>query len=395
VVHAVAADDADLGWVGTRVFDTLGDQSFEALTAPMLIDSYALEGAVIESGITGEMMDGLDGLGVAGLAVLADALRRPVSVRAPLLRPADWRGLAVGTLMSRAQVAALRALGARPAQLLGDQREAALTDGSIQAFEFGLWQYVDPKWSRRAPYVAANVALWPQMDVLLASPDSLARLTERQRGWLRQAADDAANRSPALADKDARAIDIACQGGSRFATATEADLQALRAAFEPAYAELEQRPRTKAFIARIRALKLATAHERAPAIPSGCTGTAPPRGGGMGGERVTDELDGTYRYVLTRADAVAAGEIDPEDEYPLVNTIVLEDGRLEGGCFGADGGSYAVEADRIRFHSIEYGYDMTVRFARAGDGDLTLEPLPPMDPGDRFQCFSRRWTRIR
>jgi hypothetical protein len=43
VIDAVRAGTIDLGWVGTRVFDTLGVRSFQALTAPMLIDSYALQ----------------------------------------------------------------------------------------------------------------------------------------------------------------------------------------------------------------------------------------------------------------------------------------------------------------------------------------------------------------
>ena len=85
-------DEVDLGWVGTRVFDTLGVKSFQALTAPMLVDSYALENAVIESGITEEMMEGLDELGVVGLGVLPDGLRKPIGVTGPILGPADWRG---------------------------------------------------------------------------------------------------------------------------------------------------------------------------------------------------------------------------------------------------------------------------------------------------------------
>src|SRR2546425_5695808 len=51
IVRAVAADKADLAWVGTRVFDTLGVSSFQALTAPLLIDNYALERALIDSDI--------------------------------------------------------------------------------------------------------------------------------------------------------------------------------------------------------------------------------------------------------------------------------------------------------------------------------------------------------
>ena len=58
----------------------------------MLVDSYALENAVIESGITEQMMEGLDELGVDGLGVLADGLRKPIGVDAPILGPADWQG---------------------------------------------------------------------------------------------------------------------------------------------------------------------------------------------------------------------------------------------------------------------------------------------------------------
>jgi TRAP-type transport system periplasmic protein len=51
VVQGVAEGKADLGWAAARVFDTMGVTSFEALQAPMLIDSYSLERAVIASSI--------------------------------------------------------------------------------------------------------------------------------------------------------------------------------------------------------------------------------------------------------------------------------------------------------------------------------------------------------
>src|SRR5207244_12594579 len=71
IVRDVAAGKADLGPVGTRVFDTLGVTSFQALTAPMLIENYPLEKAVIASEIPAAMLKGLDAstLGVTGLAV--------------------------------------------------------------------------------------------------------------------------------------------------------------------------------------------------------------------------------------------------------------------------------------------------------------------------------------
>src|SRR5215469_11139852 len=90
VVHGVAAGTFALGFVGTRIFDTLGVHSFKALSAPMLIDSYPLERAVIGSGIPRQMMTALGRLRVTGLAVLADGLHKPLAATRPLLRPSDW-----------------------------------------------------------------------------------------------------------------------------------------------------------------------------------------------------------------------------------------------------------------------------------------------------------------
>jgi TRAP-type C4-dicarboxylate transport system substrate-binding protein len=393
VVRAVAAHDVDLGWVGTRVFDTLGVESFQALTAPMLIDSYALENAVIESGMTDEMMKPLDDLGVVGLGVLADGLRRPIGVSTPILKPADWRDISFGTLRSDGQVDAIRALGAKPMQIFGSERQDALDKGTLQAFEFDLGLYRDPKWPHLAPYVATNVHLWPQMDVLLANPERLERLTPKQRGWLEEAAHDAAARSAALADTDAKALGVACQSGARFAEASDADLAALQQGFKPAYAKLRRHPETKAFMERIETLKQSTPREPGLSIPSDCTGKAPEQATSGRGTAPAD-LNGTYRYVITLDDARKADMVDPEEPYPGVTTVILNDGDLEGGCFGSGGGTYAIDGDRIRFHSVEYGYDLTVTFSVDDKGSLHLTPVPPIDAGDAFVCFSHVWTKI-
>jgi hypothetical protein len=239
--------------------------------------------------------------------------------------------------------------------------------------------------------VTANVDLWPQMDVLLADPARLEALTAEQREWLEQATGDAATRSAALADKDGEGLGDSCAAGGRFAEASAADLAALEAAFAPVYANLQQHSETKAFIERIRALKQSTTPEPSLAIPSECTGEAPEQAGAATGTAPAF-LNGTYRWVLTQADADKVG--DPDTGYPHVNTITLKDGHLEGGCFGAGGGTYSVEGDRITFHSIEYGSDDTVTFSVDEQGNLHLTPVPPIDPGGAFECFYKPWTKI-
>ena len=391
VVRAVAAGKADLGWAGARVFDTMGITSFQALQAPMLIDSYALERAVAASDMPGQMLQDLTKVGVRGLGVLGDGLRRPIAVTHPLLGVGDWRGITFGTLKSQGQAQAIRSLGATPMEVFRRSRNEALKDGRLQGLEMDLFIYERSALAQPAPYVTANVTLWPQMDVLFTNPGRLGGLTEQQRGWLQQAAQDATGRSAALADRDAHSLEIACQSGTRFANASQADLASLRKAFAPVYASLEQDSQTKAFIQRIRALKQSTPAGAPLAIPAGCTGKALEQPAGNTGTAPAD-LNGTYRYLLTKEDALKAG--DPElDVFPQVTTVKLQDGQVDGGCFGP-GATYSVTGDRITFNSPESGYSTTFTFAVDGNGNLHLTPVPPMDKGDAFQCSYKAWTKI-
>ena len=223
--------------------------------------------------------------------------------------------------------------------------------------------------------MTSNVTLWPQMDVLLANPARLEALTGEQRGWLKEAARDAATRSAVVAATDARALTDSCVAGARFAEASDAELAALRRAFQPVYAGLRRQPETREFLARIEALKQSTPAEPGLTIPAECTGKAPRRPSVRAAKPPSD-LNGTYRWVLTQKDADKVGDLDTG--YPHVNTITLKDGRLEGGCFGVDGGTYSVQGDRITFHSIEFDDDATVTLLQGRAG----QPAPRARPAD-------------
>jgi TRAP-type transport system periplasmic protein len=390
VVRVVAAGKADLGWAGARVFDTMGVSSFQALQAPMLIDSYALEQAVVASDLSGQMLQGLDKVGVRGLGVLGDGLRKPVAVKHPLLGVGDWRGITFGTLKSAGQAPAIRSLGATPMEVFRRSRNEALKDGRLQGLEMDLLVYERSALAQPAPYVTANVSLWPQMDVLFANPGRLTRLTEQQRGWLQQAAQDATGRSPGLADRDAQSLKVACQSGTRFANASPADLASLRKAFAPVYASLEQDSQTKAFIQRIRALKQSTAAGASLAIPAGCTGKASEQSAASTGT-VPADLNGVYRYTITKKDAIAAGAGDDPD-YPTTNTVWLQD-----GSFRASGGlraTYSVTGDRITFDIPDFGYSLTFTLSVDGSGNLHLTPVQPMDKGDAVLWSTKPWIKI-
>jgi TRAP-type C4-dicarboxylate transport system substrate-binding protein len=305
IVRGVAEGKVDLGSVGTRVFDTLGVHSFQALSAPMLIDSYPLEQAVIASDIPARMLEGLGTLKVTGLAVLGDGLRKPIAVEGPLLGPADWKGITFSAFRSQAQAAAVRALGARSTDLWSTALYSAIAKGEVQGLESNLLVYQFAGRQASAPYVTANVNLWPRPVALVANPDRLSRLTGEQRGWLRQAAEDAAAHSTSLVEHENQIVTDLCQAGARFANASEADLAALRRAFLPVYGVLEQDPQTKSFIARIEALKQSTPAGAPLAIPETCTGPAP--GSAPGGLTTDDPIAGTWTTAkLTESQIVRA-----------------------------------------------------------------------------------------
>src|SRR5262245_9924338 len=55
VIDDVRAGRADGAWIGSRAFDRAGVTSFDALIAPLLIDSYELQGAVLASPLASAM----------------------------------------------------------------------------------------------------------------------------------------------------------------------------------------------------------------------------------------------------------------------------------------------------------------------------------------------------
>src|SRR5919198_6776056 len=89
LIADVRAGKADLGWVGARAWDGVGVLAFQALVAPFLIDSYALEQRVLESPLAGEMLAAIGPAGVVGIGVLPGPMRQLLGVRKAFARPAD------------------------------------------------------------------------------------------------------------------------------------------------------------------------------------------------------------------------------------------------------------------------------------------------------------------
>jgi hypothetical protein len=193
------------------------------------------------------------------------------------LNLADWHGITFQGYRSEVGADAIRALGATPTDTLAGLNDG-LDDGSIQGYARSLLTYELNGNEGRAPFVTANVNLWPNMIVLVANPASLSRLTNDQRGWLRQAAADAAAGSRNLVDREDQILTAVCGLGAHAAhpaNASDADLAALRQEFGPVYARLEQDPPTKSFIEQIETLKQSLPVSAPLSIPAGCSAAVP------------------------------------------------------------------------------------------------------------------------
>ncbi len=361
-IEDVEAGKVDMAWVGARVFDTLDVTNFQALLAPLLVDSYDLEEKVFESGIATSMLEGVEELDVVGIGVLPGPIRRLLGVSHPFLEPSDFEGEVIG--------GAENELSVRTFQALGATLEPLPAGGSLDGLD-ATEQHLAAIWGNRydkdAKYVGANVNLWPRPLVIFMGKEVFASLASDQQAVLREAAAAAIPGALAAARaEDEEATLQLCRRGVTFAIASESDLGALRGALEPVYAELTADPETKSNIEAITDLKTQiAAPEEAPV----CTETEPPT-------TASPIPDGTYETTLTEddwqemsdADWLKSGVSEEDGAVPGVWRMIFDAGEwtLVGPNGDEQPGTYTVFRDQIEV-DIADDYKITARWSLEGD----------------------------
>jgi TRAP-type transport system periplasmic protein len=328
LLRDVAGGHAEFGWAHTSSFEELGVRSFDALDAPMLVDGYAVQRAVLRSSLATHMLAGTETAGLHGLALLSGPLSRLVGVGQALRTPDDLHHLSFGVhsvitgksrIRATTAVLATLALRAYRVPMYHDFVEALYTGpgGGAAAFEDDLdalffdrygggCRSEEPGCGTLEPRVTANVVLWPRAAVLFANPKRLGALPANERAWIEQAASQAAEYSTTVGRREEqRLVPELCAAGVRFATASHRDLAALRRALRKVYARLEQAPQTRSAIRRIERLRRSTAVDAALAVPSGC---GRPGRLSRGARGVRSPLpEGIYRARITEGDLRRAG----------------------------------------------------------------------------------------
>jgi TRAP-type transport system periplasmic protein len=266
VTEMVQDGDVDLALIPTRVFDTMGISGFEALQAPMLIDSPELAAAVASSDIAGTMLEGLDRHGLVGLGLVFEGLRRPMALNGAITGAGDFEGRLVRVPASDVSDRVFEALGAVPDH--GADHLVA-TNGEPYALVETELEVADTDYSPGST-TTIDLVLFPKYGALLAQPDVLGDLTDEQVDAVRQAAEDTvAAAAQTIADEQELAATY-CEVAGDLIEAPASGLQSIERRLRTVVDELRQDARTATAIRAIEGLKESTV---APAFrtPSACS----------------------------------------------------------------------------------------------------------------------------
>ena len=391
-IELVRTGKFDLGWVAARAWDELGVKDFQALQAPFLITNYPLLDKVLKGRLATEMLAGLKGQDLVGLALIPGLLRHPIGIERPLISLSDFAGARVRDLPSKATDTLLRALGAIPLHVGNDDYGRELAQARIDGEELSIIN---------APIggiLTANVTFFPKVLTLFAGERAFAELSDDQRAILRTAAERTLRHNASFPIRTALAFEgvlarTFCRSPGRIVLATAKERAALVRAARPVYTRLERDPHTKAEIAQIRAIKTSFPSPPPIVVPTSCLG--PGEQPALGAKRPPSILNGTYHRVLTAAAARAFGlpPTGPGSTFPLVITAVLRDGKwMANNDHPPDLGTYSVRGNEVVFR---LGSDvMRFTFLRDPNGTLHLRPILPMDRGDQFVIAGAPWLRV-
>jgi len=391
IARKVKSGALDLGWIGSRAWDTEGVTSLQALQAPFLITDNKLLSAVASSPMATDMLAGLKAAEVEGLGLYPDQFRHPVGFRKPLASVQAFKGARIRVLTSNASDALIRALGAEPVHLNGNAYQQAISDGTLTGVDASLG--LAP--ALHGSILTGNLTFYPKVDTLFAGQQALGKLDSLQQQALRAAA----QRTVAHVLENLPATEDAgpfCSGGGRVVAATERDAHALEAAAQPVYRQLEEDSQTAAFISQIRALKAGI-----PA-PTQLTQCGDSQSTGSAAQEIPE---GTYTAVGTKQDALRLGHDDPCALKADGIRLRLE---LSNGVW-AQWESCKIEPDKIGSQGTYTSTDKDLVLHETCCGDTTLDwsfdgkaltlkiresDTPNVEPGSRF-ILNHKWVKVR
>lgn len=371
-VKAVEAGQAAIGFVPTRAFHDLGVTSFDALGAPLTVDSLALEQRVLGSDLATTMLKGVGSIGLRGLGVLPGPMRKPVGLTRKLIAPGDYRGARIAISASPVSARALAALGASPVA----SRFQGVPMSPFDGLEQQVGSVAGNQYDAAGSTVTANVNLWARPIALFANTKMFDALPAGTRALLQKAAVaalPAATKIQAAAETDGLG-NLCRRGRIHFVDATAAQVAQLRSAFDPVYAWLRGYPATATAIDRINAMRSGLEEAVSTETPSCDTGA-----GNASKRNAVTPIEGMWRTTFSKTELAASPLLIDQEEINDQNwgtlTLTFSNGQCKQiGTNKVTSGSsictYTVAGDVLAVHQ-ENGEIFTMRWSIYKD-TLTL-----------------------
>jgi TRAP-type C4-dicarboxylate transport system substrate-binding protein len=344
-LRAVRDGQIDIAIVPTRAFDAVGVKTFDALMAPMVVDSLTLQGNVLADPVVSDMLDSLASAGLVGIGMLPGPIRLPNGITRRMLGPPTYAGARIATNASPISERALKTLGAVPVESVFEGADMTAFDGlEQQAASIAGNQY-----DGIVRWMTTNVGLWPRPLAIVAGTGAWGTLSDTQRGWLVQAAKGALSDTT---NQQAGVEDIAnmCRRGRiAIVSASASQISQLRRAFAPVDRWLRTDAATAGYLDRIQTIKkqlggapagqpidcAALASTPKPTQPPG-PGSARPLPSPVPAGQVS-KIDGNYAILTTAKELTAAGaspgEVTPGNWGDL--RWVFDKGRFASTQFAA------------------------------------------------------------
>ncbi|MDQ4038905.1 MAG: hypothetical protein M3313_11300, partial [Actinomycetota bacterium] len=356
-IDAVRAGSADFAVVPVRAWHAAGVPSFDALVAPMAVDSYALQDAVLQDDMVQEMLAAVDELGLTGIGILPGPMRKPAGISRELLGPADFQGARIAISAGEVAERTLSELGANAVPSPFEGADMSGFDGLEQQVA----SIAGNQYDGVVTSLTTNLNLWPRSYVVVGNADAVEALSSEQRELLLSAARQAVSPTSVMqqtAEHDA-VQQICNRSRLTFVAATDEQVQQLRDALEPVASWLAEDEQTAGFMQRIEELRtdIAAGSEASP----DCTGTSP--GATNDPTGAVTPIDGVYEMTSTLEEAQAAGFLSgtPCD---LANygtyTWIFDQGRYvetqrNGDTENSASGTYTVDGDELTMRVTEGG----------------------------------------
>jgi TRAP-type C4-dicarboxylate transport system substrate-binding protein len=350
LVRALRSGKVQMAYVPARAWEEASPvTAFRALQAPLLVTNYPLLRRIVTGPIGRSMLTSLRSIGVVGLGLVPERLRRLFG-RRPLDSASTLRGARIRPITSPTGELALRALGIVPVPIAAARAAGpAMRGGQIDGVESETISIENNDYMSYAHDLTANIALFAKATTIAINKSVFDRLSTRDRSILRAAARaTVAHADPAAAERaDMQEL---CRQKIRLVNATPGDLGSLEPLARRAYATLARDATTRREIQAIEHLEQA-APTRVSDVPacSARTRTSQPTSNRQG-------PTGTYVVMLSQSE-VPAGQGNNWGSFQLSlrnGRFRMSDQRpagdlVQGASQGFSAGTYAIQGDRIIF----------------------------------------------